>query len=443
MKRKLFFFTISSLFLGFTVFIPYWTGVEAEKQFRLFNQHYPTHEARVMLKKTTYQRGWLESHAESAFEIAGGTSASTAPRVVIDHQIEHGFLPFFPTVIYSTLAPESDVVSWFGLTESPVQVKTILQLDGSGSSQLSSHPVNLQVPDKPAVLQLQPIDATLHFTPNFTKVTGELHLPQMALETEHGKVQLDNTQFTTDLQSQPDALWLGVSQCEIGAVNLLSRAFPAITVQQVKFSADTQLVDNYLQVSLKSQMQHLAVKQENYGPGDITVELRHLNVNSIRSLREILNDFTQLPTAQTNILLWGRLMQQGIALLSAQPELAMPRLNFTSPHGDLVGSALLGVDKVDATAWLYPSQLLESFHGKVTLSLPETLLTQVLALLVEPMTTANKPLDVTQTVQTLLANWLKRGWITQQDSTYNFQAQLQHGVLDLNGRRIPLTNLLP
>jgi len=50
MKRKLFFFTMGSLLFGFTLFIPYWTGVEAEKQFRLLNQHYPTHDARMVLQ---------------------------------------------------------------------------------------------------------------------------------------------------------------------------------------------------------------------------------------------------------------------------------------------------------------------------------------------------------------------------------------------------------
>jgi hypothetical protein len=45
-------------------------------------------------------------------------------------------------------------------------------------------------------------------------------------------------------------------------------------------------------------------------------------------------------------------------------------------------------------------------------------------------------------VQTLVANWLKRGWLTQQDQTYHIQAQLQGGMLDLNGRQILLKNLL-
>lgn len=443
MKRKLFFFTMASLLFSFMVFIPYWTGVEAEKQFRLFNQHYPSHDARLILKEATYQRGWLTSHAESSFEIANSRLAPELQHLVISHQIEHGFLPLFPTVIYSTIAPRSDMLHQLGLTESPLMVKTILQLDGSGSSEVHSHLVSLQAPDKQTTLQLQPIAGTANFTSNFTKLIGELQFPQLQVETEHGKVQIDNTKVTTNLQAYPDELWLGLSQCRIETVNLLSKTFPAVTLQQVNFSVDNQIVDGYLQVNWQTSMQQLAVKQEIYGPGNITVELRHLNVNSAHRLREILNDFEKLLTAPTNVVVLGKLMQQGVALLSAQPEVAIPQFNFTSSQGNLVGSAELGVDKVDATAWLYPRVILEAFHGNLSLSLPETLLNQFIAIIVEPAT-ADKSADMEmeQTIRTLLASWIKQGLITQQGKTYHIQAKLQHGVLDLNGRQFALKNLL-
>jgi len=60
----------------------------------------------------------------------------------------------------------------------------------------------------------------------------------------------------------------------------------------------------------------------------------------------------------------------------------------------------------------------------------------------QPTAADSQTADETEVVQTLVANWLKRGWLTQQDQTYHIQAQLQGGMLDLNGRQILLKNLL-
>jgi len=442
MKRKLFFFTMGSLLFGFTLFIPYWTGVEAEKQFRLLNQHYPTHDARMVLQDMTYQRGWLISQAQSTFELERGVIAAESQRFTLQHRIEHGFLPIYPTIIYTTIAPQSEIINHLGLTESPVLVKTALQLDGSGNSELRTSPLALNAPNKPAKLTLQSITGSVAFTPNFAQLTGELQLPQVQLETEQGKVQFHNTKFTTNLRSHADDLWLGLSEWQMAEVDLISRTLPTVALQQLKISVDNQLVDKNLQVNLKSQLQQLTVKQDNYGPGDVAVEIRHLNVDSVNNVRQILHTMSNLSGAQTNILLWAKLSQYGMTLLNEQPELAIPQLNFATPQGQVAGNLSLGVDKIEATAWLYPLTLLESFHGKLALQLPKSLLNQVLATAMQPTAADSQTADETEVVQTLVANWLKRGWLTQQDQTYHIQAQLQGGMLDLNGRQILLKNLL-
>jgi|GEM_PF-2566858 uncharacterized protein YdgA (DUF945 family) len=442
MKRKLFFFTIGSLLFGFVVFIPYWTGVEAEKQFLLLNQHVPTHDAHLVLSDTTYQRGWLISQAQSMFEIARGVMSAEPQQVILEHKIEHGFLPIFPTIIYTSIAPQSPLVHWLGLTETPLLIKTSLQFDGSGNSQMRTLPLNFHDLNRHAKLHLQQIEGSATFTANLARMSGELRLPQLQLETDKGKVQVNNTIFTTKLQAHSGGLWLGLSQWQMEEVSLLSQTLPAVVLRQLKMSVDNQLIDKRLQVNLKSQLQQLAVKQENYGPGDITVEIRHLNVDSVNHIRQILNTMSNLPSARSNILLLGKLTQHGMALLNEQPELAIPQLNFAAPQGQLTGNLLLGVDKIDATAWLYPIKLLDSLHGKLVIQLPESLLNQILSTIAQPdISDGLQTTEGTQLAQTWLANWLKQGLITQQDQTYHLQAQLQNGTLDLNGRKIMLKNL--
>jgi len=172
------------------------------------------------------------------------------------------------------------------------------------------------------------------------------------------------------------------------------------------------------------------------------VEIRHLNVDSVNNLRQILNTMSNLPSARSNILLLGKLTQYGMALLNEQPELAIPQLNFVAPQGQLTGNLLLGVDKIDAIAWLYPMKLLDSLHGKLTMQLPKSLLNQILSTIAQPdISDDSQMAEGTQLAQTWLANWLKQGLITQQDQTYHVQAQLQNGMLNLNGRQIMLKNL--
>ncbi len=436
MKQKLFFFTIGSLLFGFIVFIPYWTGVEAEKHFRQFNQHYPTQDARIILKEATYDRGWLVSSAQSTFEI---TTNKTVQRLILSHEIEHGFLPIYPTVVHTIIAPQSDVVQWLRAQESPMMVKTTLRLDGSGDSEIRIIPIYLNASDKPAQLKVQSITGSLHFTPNFTQITGEFHLPRAELETDKGIVQLNNTIFTTNLQTQSYEMWLGTHQWQIGELSLLSHEFPALTLRQLNLSLENQVVEHYLKLNLLAKLQQFLVKQDNQGQGSLAVELHHLDINNINQLRQTVAHFTQSTNAQKNILLVGKLLQQTMGLLNDQPELVIPQFTFSSPQGQLTGNFSLGVEKVDTMAWLYPAALLESVRGEFALHVPEPLLKQLLTAILQPTEENNDPKT---TAQALIAKWLENGFMVQQEQTYHIQAKLQRGTLDLNGRQIGIKSWL-
>lgn len=438
MKQKLFFFTMGSLLFGFAVFIPYWTGVEAEKQFRQFSQHYPTQDARIILKEATYDRGWLVSSAQSSFEITNNNG--TIQRLILSHEIEHGFLPIYPTVVNTIVAPQSDIVEWLHAQESPVQIKTTLRLDGSGDSEIRVIPIYLNASDKPAQLKVQSITGTLHFTSNFARITGNFLLPRAELETDRGIVQLNNTVFTTNLQTQSYEMWLGTHQWQIGELSLLSHEFPALTLQQLHLSLENQVIEHFLKLNLQAKLQQFLVKQEGQGQGAVAIELRHLDINNINQLRQTLTQFTQSANAQKNVLLLGKLLQQAMGLLSAQPELVIPQLTFNSPHGQLTGNLALGVEKVDAMAWLYPTALLESLRGEFALHIPEALLKQVLTALLQPNIEENG--DPKVKMQALIAEWLEKGFMVQQEQTYHIQAKLQQGTLDLNGRQVGIKSWL-
>lgn len=436
MKQKLFFFTIASLLFGFIVFIPYWTGVEAEKQFRQLNQHYPTQDARIILKEATYDRGWLVSSAQSTFEITGSKSVQ---RLILSHEIEHGFLPIYPTVVHTIIAPQSDIVQWLRAHESPVMVKTTLRLDGSGDSEIRIIPIYLNDPDKPAQLKVQNITGSLHFTPNLTQISGKFHLPRAELETDKGIVQFNNTILTTNLQTQSYEMWLGVHQCQIGELSLLSHDFPPLTLRELNLSLENRVVEHYLKLNLFAQLQQFLVKQDNQGQGRLAVELRHLDVNNINQLRQTVTHFTQSTNAQKNILLVGKLLQQTMGLLSDHPELVIPQFTFNSPHGQLTGNFALGVEKVDAMAWLSPAALLESLRGEFAMHIPETLLKQLLTVMQQPN---EENTDPKTKVQELIAKWLEGGFMVQQEQTYHVQAKLQRGTLDLNGRQMSIKSWL-
>jgi uncharacterized protein YdgA (DUF945 family) len=439
MKQKLFFFTIGSLLFGFAVFIPYWTGVEAEKQFRQLTQHYPTQDARITLKEATYDRGWIVSSAQSSFEIANNNG--TMQRLILSHEIEHGFLPIYPTIVRTIIAPQSDIVEWLHAQESPVQIKTTLRMDGSGDSEIRLISIYLNSFDKPAQLKVQSVTGTLHFTPNFAQITGNFHLPRAELETDKGIVQLNNTILTTNLQTQSYEMWVGTHQWQIGELSLLSHEFPALTLRQLNLNFENQFVEQFLKFGLQAQLQQFLVKQDNQGQGAFSVELRHLDVNHINQLRQTLAQFTRTANAQNNVLLIGKLLQQTVALLSAQPELVIPQLTFDSPHGQLTGNMSLGVEKVDAMTWLYPMALLESLRGDFSLDVPEALLKQLLAALLQPSMETGES-EPKMNVQDLIAQWLEKGFMVQQGKTYHIQAKLQRGTLDLNGRQIAIKSWL-
>ena len=70
---------------------PYWFGIEAETTYRNIVEEVSESGNTTVTKKSYYNRGWLNSTAETVFEIHGGTQKLASIRV--NDKISHGPIP--------------------------------------------------------------------------------------------------------------------------------------------------------------------------------------------------------------------------------------------------------------------------------------------------------------------------------------------------------------
>lgn len=423
--------------------IPYWTGIEAERQFTHFNESfYPT----VNLKPldTTYQRGWFHSKAETLVETLGFSDlGANQQRLLLVHEIDHGFMPLQSVLIRTTLYPSTDVDAALNKPEDEegilLEVRTAIQVNGDSVSIVSMP--TLAINDQNARLQWQGLQGSVYVKPH-TRVHAEMSIPQIQLETDQGEIVIQGVMLNAELQPNQGVLMSGRGSLSIADVQLKGKQTSFVKLEGIKLEGSNHVENDYLTVLLKTGLQQIEVETERYGPGYSDFELHHWHLPTLSRIKNIVTEIRNQglsPQQQTNVAMF-KLMPEGVALLKQTPELAMTRLHFITNEGELQGTVRLKMEPFDSHIFallMNPSMLLNALNAEVDLQISQSLYNWTQ----ESSFETARQNRLGQYLKTLLSQGILIPAADQSDS-YRSQIQLKEGVLEVNGQQLPLATLL-
>ncbi len=448
-KHKiLFLLVIILIVLACLSAIPYWTGIEAERQFTHFNDSfYPT----VNLKPldTTYQRGWFHSKAETLVETVGFSHlGANQQRLLFVHEIDHGFMPLQSVLIRTTLYSKTGVDAPLNKPKDEVdegsllEVRTAIQVNGDSVSTLSMP--TMAVNDQNARLQWQGLQGSVYVKRDFAMLQADIYMPEVQLETAYGEIVIQGVMLNAELQPNEAVLMSGKGSLSLADVQLKGKQTPFVKLEGIKLEGSNDVESDYLSVLLKTCLQQIQVETERYGPGYSDFELHHWHVPTLSRIKNIVADIRNQGLSsqqQTNVLML-KLMPEGLALLKQSPELAITRLHFITNEGELQGTVRLKMEHFDINIFallMNPSLLLNALNAELDLQISQSLYNWTQETNASKETASQNRLG--QYLKTLLSQGILIPAADQPDY-YRSQIQLKEGVLEVNGQQLPLETLL-
>jgi hypothetical protein len=415
---------VTSLLLILISLIPYWTGIEAEKQLDHFNQaFYPT--MNIQLVENDYQRGWFQSQAQSTLEIPK-TLVFSSPhhRLVVRHEIEHGFLPIQPTLIHTQLQTDTHETTF-------LQINTVVQGNGESISTFEMKPLTFQ--EEKIHLQLGNLQGKVRTQFPSTLAQVELHNSQIQLTTEIYQLLMQNVILNTELQTTPSEFLQGVGYLTVEQSDFLPRKQPLtpLRFQKIHLVGHNDILSDYLTIAITLDLPYLGIGTDSYGPNWGKLELRHWHIPSLNAL---ITNF--MATRQQNLLPSStyltlfKLIPDGINLLQHHPEVAVTDLKINTAAGELQGTMQLQFESTQFNYFtlLNPIELFNRLQVQANIHLPRSLLATI-----TNWAEMNFPLPQEQGIR-----WDKLITLEPNADYFSVQLQLEKGVFQVNGKHLSI-----
>jgi uncharacterized protein YdgA (DUF945 family) len=430
--------------------IPYWTGVEAERQFTHFNhEFYP--KTNLKLVDSTYQRGWFHSYSESTFEPMGVSGLNSKEHhFTLAHEIDHGFLPIQKTLIRTTLhsssppkTPLTEVVLQkdHSVPNTPLlEMQTIVQTNGDSVSTLKMPALALK--DDNAYLQWQGLQGNVTVKHNFAAIQAEIYSPQILLKMNQEQIMIQGLSLNTSIQPSEANFIQGSGGLNIANIQLTGKQIQSVKLKGIKLVGNNNIVSNNLMVTLQTSLTQIVVGGEHYGPSYADFEIQNWHVPALSRIKNTLVEIYHQgsPIAQQLNMAMFQLMPHGLTFLKNTPEFAINRLKVNTPKGELRGKIRVKVEESFEGNFLVlfnPSLLLNALNIQLEMFMPQSLL--------GTEKTVSNTFTTPNWIKQYLKMWQKRGILRpakNQPNYYYSQMQLSGGILQVNGQQLPVASLL-
>ncbi len=427
----------SLLLLGILILavVPYWTGVEAEKQFSSFSTLFAP-LGKLTLVDENYQRGWLKSQAHTTFETQNAIDSEKS-YFTFEHEIQHGFLPIKPAEIHSELklAPQ-----WQAQVNKILDYQALLKIhttldSNEGKSLIVMPPAKFKHQQSYA-LEWQGLTGEVNFQQNLLqqKLTGlnmDINMPDLQLTTSHARIGIHQTNFQVNIPYQSSGTLIGKIKLNFERLLLHMHTLP-IQLNQLQFILQNRIENDKLTLIFDNQLQQLQIGQDHLGPHQLVIELRNLHMPILNTIQTALvESITQgISYDELQFFVAGIFMQYGLQLMQYQPEIAITNLLINTPDGEIKATLQAKLLKVDSRVLLNPILLINHIAAQLELKMPKETLILML----------NKVGG-----EDIVEDWLAHQVLvpsTQIPNHVYTQMTLEEGVLKANGNIVSITSLL-
>lgn len=356
----------------------------------------------LKVKNREYQRGVMSATETVTLEFtdpamvaaAESDADETAPLVItLKSDIQHGPLPGFSGVGAGTAhtrlvldeATRKKVAALIG-DKDLLEVRTTYGFDGGGKARLTSPGFAFDMPDgSDGKVTWSGLSADIAFASDMASYTMDASLPKFEMkDAGEGHMLFSDMRITAD-QKRPfpeeKSFYTGTMNMTIADVNVTmptdDPASPdAVVMQKVSYDVTMPSSGDFMDMVVKIGADTLKVGKDNYGPVHYDLSLRHIHARTAAklygALMKVYADPAMQAAGETDPgALFAPLAEPAGELLRHNPEIALDRLSFTTPHGQAQLTAKARFDKLTPEEAGDMFALMQKLDASGTLSVPE------------------------------------------------------------------------
>lgn len=209
-------------------------------------------------------------------------------------------------------------------------------------------------------------------------VTIELSSPGVTVPLKQGrKLALGKLRFHSDSQGRTGGLMFGNSSLHVANLTIGED----VSVKSLRFTTRATPAGKNLNTKVSYRVKDVTVGDRQYGPGELTIVLRKLDLNALRKYEQRVNAISKrkrLPQEQASMMVAAETMKLVANLSKRAPELEITKLSFKSPEGDLTGNAKFVLDGSNLNVSENAMLLVRAIQGEAALKIPLSMVKAIL-----------------------------------------------------------------
>ena len=351
--------------------LPYWFGMQAESAYQAMIAEV-TQGGDLAVTSNNFQRGWLESTADTTFTLAGSPITIT-----VLNRISHGPLPVDDDFQFQPVLARVRSEMSIGLAAGapklpPIKAKTTVYLAGNSSTHLDMAPAKQTA--EGGGFEWKGLSGDLETSADFKGSKGQITAPGLSLTSAGGSVGLDRMKVVLDQTRSASGFNTGTANLSVDKL-AVDGASGRVTIDGLALNTTTQEAGGNLNSSLTVQFREAASADSRQGPGQIGVQLRKLDVATLVKFRKEIQELRKqkLPPEQVNMMMLGKTLDLLGQLAKKSPELEITKLSFKTADGEVTGKAKFVLDGTQLDVKGNPMLMLKALSGEGELSLPDSL----------------------------------------------------------------------
>lgn len=418
----------------------------------------------VNLVSQEYQRNWFgaESRADFVITLPAGPEGGEPEQLtfsLVSH-ITHG--PLTSSGLH--LADIQSDIRVDGEALLPADydaaITTLVGIMGDGVTRIDLPASDIPASGERPTIHFGGIQGEMRFNAEFTQVEANMAMPTLRMEQADGQF-LEISDVTVDTGSQLDAsgLMLGGGRLSISHIGLRGQQDDTrLEIRQLDIDAQSEMTGSGVAASASYQLEQMEVNGTRYGPARIQLGVGNLSSPALLEIQQAMDEINtqQLSEQEKGRAVLSVLMGNAPALLKGDPLLTIDHLSIQTPDGQISGNLSLQSVGLELKEIGNGPALLNKLVAEASLQMPRPLLELLLSKkleadllrqfeqrrLIDPDSKVPGPEQISEMADSLgsrqLTQMLGQEIVVAQDGMISTRATLSGGLLNVNGKTIPL-----
>jgi len=459
----------------------WWSGMMVEKEFyQLLKNN--QNAGCVSLSTSNYHRSIFRSEAVTTVEvrIPETDGSNTSLFVDLTHDIAHGPWPVGSSLSELSLLrpvlaiidtrilskPQTQTTFCHNFTELLARIsirdRTILYLRGNGTSHLTAGPFRGTFGKDGVSVHLRQTTLNTSFSAGFDTLKSTLTFPQLEACSTTGHLIIKDTVIDMDMHRVVVDFYLGNASFKTALIKIEGagqETTPSFTINNLTMTSSSRESNTLFNTAVRVSFDELLTDGTKVGPVMFTMEGRNLDTASMvllqNSCRQMQHKRTAGKVQDIDQMILNAYMEVLPRMLRESPQLEITQLSVSTAEGDARGKALVSVDGTRVGPTFNPLLLAGALSVEAEFSATEHLLQRVFEfrhthLIENEIRTGTRPTLSNKKLRALaarqgkreLATLIKQHVLTRKDNNMTINASYRRGQVTVNGRPLPLENLL-